>query len=739
MKRLCATSAIAVAFAVFGSTGTAHARGSEEDHLAVLRPVLTPGEAALVAATDEMRAGARASVVDRLRRLSNEHAGDEISGLAQILIAKSSLALGRFDDAATAARHPDVERTGLSDRALLILARAKARSGDFGGAASAYLRSIDAAQSNDVACSARLGAAAALQQIRQTARRVALLIEAANVCQQGRADVLFDLAEAHLAEGARDLALARLEEIEGNYPTSPQASTGLAHIAALLAPSGAHPQRTARQDFERRLARVRVLLEANQRTAAIAELRKLKVHKAVESSGDEVTSLLGQALSRLRTRAATREAKTLLASVPDASAFGAETKLAMARLAPEAQRASLFADLVARYPGVPAAEEALFSLGNLYQKDARYDAAAPYYRRLVDEFPESPYSEGAAMRAAFDSLRTGRAKEAAEPLEAMARRARSPAGFLYWAGMARLRNGEADRAVALLKETAGRFKNHWYGFLASSELAQMKDAATDLAPLVETPRRESAELPGPFKARLRQMLLAGLDVEARDELRLLGNTAAALEARALIEADSGDLRTAIIYMKRARPEYVSSEIKDLPVYVWKTIYPLRFEDALRTAALNEGLDPALVAALVCQESTFDERAKSVVGARGLMQIMPYTGRPLAKQLGVPRFSAKMLNQASTSLTFGTRYFRQMLERFDDRPEAALAAYNAGPHRVDRWLAPNPQMRTDEFAESIPFSETRNYVMIILGAREQYRKLYGLEPTPRLPPPTGETN
>ena len=313
----------------------------------------------------------------------------------------------------------------------------------------------------------------------------------------------------------------------------------------------------------------------------------------------------------------------------------------------------------------------------------------------------------------------------------MARRAKSPAGFLYWAGMARLRNGEADRGAVLLSETADRFRNSWYGSLAAFELSRLPPGASTPVAKVSGVGFgwRSEELPGPMKARLRQLLLIGLDAEALDELKALGNTSPALEARALIEADRGELRNAIVYMKRARPEFISAQIKDLPAHVWTTIYPLKHGESLRAASLRENLDPALVAALICQESTFDEHARSVVGARGLMQIMPYTGRPLARELGV-RYSPKILTQAETSLTLGTRYFRQMMERFDSRPDAALAAYNAGPHRVDKWLGPNPQMRSDEFAESIPFSETRAYVMIILGARDQYRRLYGLEPAPR---------
>lgn len=702
----------------------APALSPDGDRLAGLRPILDAPEASLVQAAFDLRGGAQVGILERLRKLSSDNAGEPVSGLAQVLIAKSALALGRFDDAAAAARHPDVDSTTLGDRALLILGRAKARAGDFGGAASAYLRAIDATTADDVACAARLGAAGALQQIKQNARRIPLLTEAAAVCRQDHSDVLLDLAQALLGQGSSDEALTRLEEIERVYPTSQEAQTAASLIATLLGPAGSHPLRSARQDFEKRFARAKALLDGGQRTAAVVELRKLRAHKAVEESLDSVQVTLAQALSRT----APREAQTILATISETSPVRPEARLVLAKMAPEADRPGRLSELADEFPGTPVAEEALYALATFYQKDALYSAAAPYYRRLVDEFASSEYAEGAAMRAAFEALRSGRARDAAPPLETMARRAKSPAGFLYWAGMARLRNGETDRASTLLNETMQRFRNTWYGNLAASEVERLPALSGTRVTAVSAPVPRS-ELPAPFRARLRELLLVGMSSEAIDELKTLGNTSAALEARAYIEADRGELRNAIISMKRARPEFISAQVKDLPANVWTTIYPLKHAEALRTASWREGLDPALVAALICQESTFDERARSAVGARGLMQIMPYTGRPLARELG-RKFTPGMLNEAETSLTLGTRYFRQMLERFNLRPEAALAAYNAGPHRVVRWLAPNPDIRSDEFAESIPFTETRNYVMIILGAREQYRRLYGLEPASR---------
>jgi len=168
--------------------------------------------------------------------------------------------------------------------------------------------------------------------------------------------------------------------------------------------------------------------------------------------------------------------------------------------------------------------------------------------------------------------------------------------------------------------------------------------------------------------------------------------------------------------------------------VWQVLYPIRYEPELTAAAREDGLDPALVAALILQESSFDADALSRVGARGLMQVMPATGRRIARAKGV-RYKRAALNDPMTSLDFGTHYLRQMSERFTGAVEQVLAAYNAGPHRVDAWTAMRGQQTPDEFIETIPFSETRNYVMVVLANREQYRRLYGLARS--APPPAVE--
>jgi soluble lytic murein transglycosylase len=384
-----------------------------------------------------------------------------------------------------------------------------------------------------------------------------------------------------------------------------------------------------------------------------------------------------------------------------------------------------------RHPGTQWGEEALLSLANHYQKDALDDAALPWWRRLLAEYPSGRYVERAAWRVGWADYRARRYESAAQVFEATARLrppSGSTAGFLYWSARARLAMGQADRAQLLLAETVQRYKHAYHGVRAREALARLGRPLAPAAVLEASVPPVDTPLPEPRASRLRQLLLIDRLAEAELELRLLPESPRVLATLAWGDWRRGRFRPAIVAMKRAYPEWVGEAGDRLPAEVWRILFPLHYDAELRLAAQEEGVDPALVAALVLQESTFDPTALSRAGARGLMQVMPATGRRIARAKG-KRFARAALHDPETSLDFGTHYLRQMSERYSGAVEKVLGAYNAGPHRVDAWTALRGELAPEEFIESIPFSETRGYVTIVLANREQYRRLYGLRPAP----------
>ena len=134
------------------------------------------------------------------------------------------------------------------------------------------------------------------------------------------------------------------------------------------------------------------------------------------------------------------------------------------------------------------------------------------------------------------------------------------------------------------------------------------------------------------------------------------------------------------------------------------------------------MDPYLMAGIIRQESAFNERAVSRANARGLMQILPSTGRTMARRLGLRSYAVTSLFDPHVNIKMGVVYFKQLLEEHNNVVEDTLAAYNAGPDRVQAWRAV-PYKDNLEFVESIPFTETRDYVKIVLRNAEIYRRLY----------------
>jgi soluble lytic murein transglycosylase len=149
-------------------------------------------------------------------------------------------------------------------------------------------------------------------------------------------------------------------------------------------------------------------------------------------------------------------------------------------------------------------------------------------------------------------------------------------------------------------------------------------------------------------------------------------------------------------------------------------FPLGMKPAVFNAAQGQQLDPALVYALIRRESAFDANAGSPAGARGLMQLMPGTGEMMAKKLGESLPSSTALLDPERNLRYGAAYFRGLLDKFNAHFALAAAAYNAGPGRVERWLPKDKAMPVDLWVETIPFSETRQYVAAVTAYATIYQ-------------------
>jgi peptidoglycan lytic transglycosylase len=174
-------------------------------------------------------------------------------------------------------------------------------------------------------------------------------------------------------------------------------------------------------------------------------------------------------------------------------------------------------------------------------------------------------------------------------------------------------------------------------------------------------------------------------------------------------------------LRKAWPQLATVDQDQVPAYFIRLYYPLKYGDEIEEHAKERGLDPNLVRALILQESYYNTKAKSAVGASGLMQLMPPTAKEHATRLGV-RFTPARLENPDVNVTLGTYHLRMLINMFSGNTYYAVASYNAGQGNVMKWRRAAPGKPTDEFLESIPFQETRNYVKRVTMLRSSYERL-----------------
>ena len=374
----------------------------------------------------------------------------------------------------------------------------------------------------------------------------------------------------------------------------------------------------------------------------------------------------------------------------------------------------------------PYAEEALNGLATWHVLADDDAAAAEVFGMMVQRFPAGRFAERAAWKAGWWAYRNRNDAAAMAYFETGARgfpRSDYRPSWLYWSGRAKQRLGDRAGAAARFVLTAADYRNSYYGRLA---VAQLGDGDPKV-PTSIVPTSVPRPAPPPNERQIAVLMALGLHDLALAEVqfarRVFGDTVVLQATAALAQHRAGRFRLGINAMKRAYPQYLASGGESLPAEVLRVIYPIDYWQQLEGSAKRRGLDPYLVVALAAQESSFDARISSSAGALGLMQIMPATGRTVAKKIGISRYSTSRLTDPEVNMAIGTTYFADLMERFG-HAAYALAGYNAGGHRVTRWKAERPGLPIDEWIDDIPFPETQNYVKRILGTAEDYRRLYG---------------
>lgn len=400
------------------------------------------------------------------------------------------------------------------------------------------------------------------------------------------------------------------------------------------------------------------------------------------------------------------------------------------------QQTSIVSRMETAFPQSQWLAEALFSSGNMYLLRKDYARAAEYYAYLADHFPSNKNASAAHWRAGWLNYRLANYAVAERMFDEQIHTfAGTPetASALYWRGrLYESQDHNIALAAASYRTIVRAYPHFFYAQMARLRLASLGSAEAAAAP--ELDQIKAPELPpltdsfpedSPHLAKAKLLANAGLNDYIPREIAAdpdSGSWSALAEAQ--IYASYGEAYRAMRALKRALPGAASASIQSIPLAYWHILFPEPYWSIIKAESAKNDLDPYLVASLIRQESEFNPSAISYANAWGLMQLLPSVGRSLARQEGMTHFQTFQLLDPETNIRLGTRYLKQTLDHFGGVPEYALAAYNAGDSRVEDWQAAGPYSGMDEFVESIPFTQTREYVQSILRNIEIYREIDG---------------
>lgn len=644
-------------------------------------------------------AAQRASDYPTAARLFGEAASvpNPIPEYALYLQADSLSRMGDRKAAGVAAQAVELTGEGpLLPSALLLAAREAARAGDTGSAMAFYRRFLDRYPEHWESPGARFGLAELLEATGQgeEAQRLfrsiwltAPLSFAANAARDRElalinrgipappvsANERVDRAERLLAGGQATQGRQEMEALlAGGVIGNPQ-------LRALRVVAEAYRRTGKPDDALRTVDRAIAVAPFERRPAWLFERARLQQPKSPPAA----IATLDRIVRDHSKSSEASDALFLKAQIQESLNQTAEAEVTYTRLA-------------ADYPDDDDAGRAQWRLGWLAWFRRDYDGAAARWTRLATLPGGVAYRENAT----------------------------------YWIGRAHEERGDLDAATRQWSEAVVYQPRGYFGILATTRLTKRglavpaaRDPRTPLVlpedglvSLRDDPRFAKAEA-------LRSLgLAAWADAELNDLAHRSAGEARRLYAISAAFAQDARHHQALRILRRDFLPVARGGYAWLPRAFWEMFYPLGWRMEVAGSAQRAGIDPFLVSAVVREESSYNPQARSRVGARGLMQLMPETARPMARVRGLAFQEGELLDDPAANIELGTAYLGGLVRDFGDA-RLAVAAYNAGPARVREWWGARKSDDLEVWVEQIPYNETRNFVRRVMVGWEEYRRLY----------------
>jgi soluble lytic murein transglycosylase len=533
--------------------------------------------------------------------------------------------------------------------------------------------------------------------------------------------------------GRLDGAAADYQAVYYQLPLTPQATEAGNKLSLLAVKLG---EKFPKVTLEEKKSRAQVLYDAHRWREANEDYSRLLNQF---TGSDHELALLRMAQCRVGLGAGADSFTTL---TPSDAEVDAERLYSLSQVyrsqKREPEMLAAVEQTAARSPKSRWTEQALFSTGNYYWVQLDLDRAGQFYRRVLQDFPGGATTVIADWRVAWQAYRQ-RQPQAASLLEEHIRQHPGStyiADALYWLGRIAERSGNVPLARAYFTKLADRYPQNYFGARAVERLRAIGPGLTDTVAILSqipllpaAPPLDEDVPPAAAARRDRAIALHSIAFDASAEMEFRAAYIATGAPSLLLEAaqeavEARRYGVAFVTIRQIVSQLESRPFSQVSWAVWRVAYPLPYRVELERSAARAGVDPMQVAGLIRQESAFQPEAYSHAGAMGLMQLIPSTAKKMAKQVKV-RFSRPRLFEPEYNLRLGTIYLAGLKSSYGSL-EAALAAYNAGEDRVAAWEAGRTYDEPAEFVDSIPFTETREYVQVVMRNGAIYREVYGPE-------------